>query len=295
MTKTIGVIGLGRVGLTVAKTYLATGYQVYGFDTDKSVMNKLVDLGGKSLDKPNQVWSYTSMVLVLVLKDEQVIEVIEGEDGLLTKPRPDGTVVGMSTINRKSVIQVAEKCHRRKLRFVDCPFTGGPARVPKGNLTLIAAASAETLEAVREDLSVIGNIVIAGEEAGYGQAIKHCNQLLVAATHAATMEVITLARKLDLEVGTVCEVLASGIAGSEYFSLLSKSVLQGTPSPGGLGQMCKDVSIVAKTTTEQKMAALVASATAQYFSKAEVLKMQHLEGADLIEVVESWPYAKDQR
>ena len=294
MTKSIGVIGLGRVGLTVAQAYLAAGYQVYGYDIDKSVNNKLVGLGGHSLTKPNQVWDHTDVVLVLVLNDEQVIEVIQGQHGLLTNPRFDGTIIGMSTINRKNVMQVASRCEEHQVKFVDCPFTGGPARVPQGNLTLIAAAPPEILEEVREHLEVIGKIVVAGETAGLGQAIKHCNQLLVGATHAATMEVVTLARKLELDVDTVCEVLSNGIAGSEYFRLLSNSVLKATPSPGGLGQMCKDVSIVAKTTTEQEMAALVASATARYFAKAEQLNMQSMEGAGLIEVVEGWPWDQNQ-
>ncbi len=293
MTKKIGVIGLGRVGLVVVETYLNTGYQVYGYDIDKSKIDKLIDLGGKPLNNPSQVWDHTNTVLMLVLNDEQVVDVIQGEQGLLTNPRPNGTIVGMSTINRNCVEQVASKCDEHQVNFVDCPFTGGPARVPQGDLTLITAGLPTTLEVVKEDLAVIGKMVVAGDKPGYGQAIKHCNQLLVGVTHAATMEVITLARKLDLDVETVREVLSSGIAGSDYFGLLSKSVLEGTPSPGGLGQMCKDVSIVAKTATEQKVAALVAAAAAQYFGKAEHLKMQHLEGADLMEVVENWPFAKD--
>ena len=293
MTRKIGVIGLGRVGLVVVETYLNAGYRVYGYDIDQSKIDMLVGLGGKPLNHPSQVWEYTSTVLVLVLNDEQVTDVIQGQLGLLTSPRPNGTIVGMSTINRNCVEQVASKCQEHQVNFVDCPFTGGPARVPKGDLTLIAAGLSTILEEVRQDLEVIGRIVVAGDKPGYGQAIKHCNQLLVGVTHAATMEVINLARKLDLDLETVCEVLSSGIAGSEYFRLLSKSVLQGTPSPGGLGQMCKDVSIVAKTATEQKVAALVAAAAAQYFGKAEHLKMQHLEGADLMEVVASWPFAKD--
>ena len=119
-----------------------------------------------------------------------------------------------------------------------------------------------------------------------GQAIKHCNQLLVAATHAATMEVITLARRLGLNPALVSQVVGSGIAGSDYFRLLSESVLEKTPSPGGLGQMCKDVSIVVNTAREVKMPAHVVTAASQYFLVAEALGMQAREGADLIEVVE---------
>jgi 3-hydroxyisobutyrate dehydrogenase-like beta-hydroxyacid dehydrogenase len=84
----------------------------------------------------------------------------------------------------------------------------------------------------------------------------------------------------------VCQVVGSGIAGSDYFRLLAESVLKKTRSPGGLGQMCKDLAIVANTAREAKMPALVATAAAQYFLAAEAMGMHGREGADLIEVVE---------
>ena len=151
------------------------------------------------------------------------------------------------------------------------------------------------LASVSPILEVIGNIVKAGDKPGLGQAIKHCNQLLVGATHAATMEVITLARKLGLDPGLVCRVIASGIAGSDYFRLLSESVLEGKPSPGGLGQMCKDISIVVNTARAVKMPAYVATAAFQYFLGAEALGMEDCEGADLIEVVERVAGKKDHQ
>ena len=80
--------------------------------------------------------------------------------------------------------------------------------------------------------------------------------------------------------------LAGGIAGSDYFRLLSESVLKNKPSPGGLGQMCKDVSIVVNTVRQVNMPAYIATAASKYFSAAEDMDMSDREGADLIEVVE---------
>ena len=286
MAKSIGIIGLGRVGMAAAKAYLAAGYEVFGCDKRPEVITKFQSIGGTSLQAPAEVAQHTQTLVVLVLNDAQVIEVITGAKGLLKGIQSGATVICMSTINRSNLEAVARQCAEKQVRFVDCPFTGGPARVPTGSLTLIAAAPPDVLASVTPVLEVIGNIVHAGDQPGLGQAVKHCNQLLVGATHAATMEVITLARKLGLDPALVTEVIGSGIAGSEYFRLLSESVLQQKPSPGGLGQMCKDVSIVANTAREVKMPAYVATAASQYFLLAEALGMQDREGADLIEVVE---------
>jgi 3-hydroxyisobutyrate dehydrogenase-like beta-hydroxyacid dehydrogenase len=285
-SKNLGIIGLGRVGIPAVKAYIENGYNVYGYARRPEVIAEFEELGGIHKPSPAIVGEFCPTIIVLVLNDQQVIDVIAGENGILKGIKPDSTIINMSTINRYNLQLVSKQCADRNIGFVDCPFTGGPARVPSGSLTLIAAAPPDLITAVTPILDVIGNVVHVGNEPGLGQAVKHCNQLLVGATHAATMEVITLARKLNLDASLVCKVIGSGIAGSDYFRLLSESVLDNKPSPGGLGQMCKDVSIVSNTVDEVKMSAYIAKAAAKYFKLAEDWGMQNMEGADLIQIIE---------
>jgi 3-hydroxyisobutyrate dehydrogenase-like beta-hydroxyacid dehydrogenase len=287
MSKKIGIIGLGRVGLPAAKAYISAGYQVYGYDKLPEVKITFEKLGGIHLESAGMVAEKSDIILIMVLNDEQVIDVISGYQGLLKKATGDTVIVCMSTINRVNLESQAKSCQEKEIGFLDCPFTGGPARVPAGNLTLIAAGPDNLVTRVKPHLEVIGNIIHAGKNPGMGQAVKHCNQLLVGVTHAATMEVFTLANKLGLDASLVSKVIASGIAGSDYFRLLSDSILKKNPSPGGLGQMCKDVAIVVNTTKEVKMPAYTASGASKYFAMAEARGMQDREGADLIEIVES--------
>jgi 3-hydroxyisobutyrate dehydrogenase len=287
MSEKIGIIGLGRIGLPAAKAYISAGYQVYGYDKLPEVKRTFEKLGGINLGSPAMVAEKTNTILIMVLNDEQVIDVISGDNGLLNKATEDTVIICMSTINRENLILLARSCHEQNIGFLDCPFTGGPARIPAGNLTLIAAGPDDLVSRVKSHLEVIGNITYAGINPGMGQAVKHCNQLLVGVTHAATMEVITLARKLGLDATLVSEVIASGIAGSDYFRLLSDSVLKKDPSPGSLGQMCKDIAIVVNTTKEVGMPAYTAVGTSKYFTMAESRDMLNREGADLIEIVES--------
>ncbi len=286
MNEKIGIIGLGRVGMPASKAYINAGYTVYGNARRQAVIAGFESIGGIHLASPDEVARHVDIVLVLVLNDEQVLDVIAGKQGLLKGLNPGATIVCMSTINRKNLEYVAQLCADKKVGFIDCPFTGGPARVPNGSLTLIAAAPLELIKTLTPVLNVIGKIVHVGDQPGLGQAVKHCNQLLVGATHAATLEVIVLARKLGLNTDKVCQVIGGGIAGSDYFRLLSESVLTKKPSPGGLGQMCKDMSIVVNTAHAVNMPAYVATAAAQYFLTGEAQGMHDMEGADLIRVVE---------
>lgn len=272
--------------MPVARAFINNGYRVFGCDVDPKLSNQLREFGGEPAKTPAALCETADTILILVLNDQQVKQVITGDQGILSSNIHDLTLVCMSTINRSVLEEMAAECIGRGLRFVDCPFTGGPARVHEGNLTLIAAGEPATIESVKPVLACIGNINVIGETPGLGQAVKHCNQLLVGTTHAATMEVIALSRRLGLDTKQVCKVIGDGIAGSDYFRLLSEAVLNQTPSPGSLGQMCKDVSIVKNTASEAGLAALVANAAAAYFKQAENKGMQQCEGADLIEVVE---------
>lgn len=237
MKEKIGIIGLGRCGLPAAARYVQGGYEVFGYARRPEVIKKFTAQGGVSLASPAEVTRQTDVVIVMVLNDEQVIDVVCGAGGILEGAAPGGTVICMSTINRSNLEMLADTCGQHQLLFVDCPFTGGPARVEKGTLTLIAAAPETVLEKSRAVLEVLGKITVAGPQPGMGQAVKHCNQLMVAAIHAATIELITLAEKTGVDPKIVCEVVGSGIGGNDYFRLVSRAILDHAASPGGLGQL----------------------------------------------------------
>ena len=154
-----------------------------------------------------------------------------------------------------------------------------------GTLTLIAAAAPEILEKTRPALEVIGQITLVGDQPGMGQAVKHCNQLLVTAIHAATIELITLAEKTGADPKLVCEVAGSGIGGNDYFRLLSKAILENTASPGGLGQLWKDVNIIVTTAREHNLPLLTTFSTAQYFNMAVAQGMENEDAARLIDII----------
>jgi 3-hydroxyisobutyrate dehydrogenase-like beta-hydroxyacid dehydrogenase len=287
MSETIGIIGLGRMGIVAAKKYIREGYQVTGYARRPEVIREFTSAGGISLRNSREVAEKSGKVIVYVLNDQQVMDVVTGRDGILEGCHKETRVICMSTIDKKNLEWVAGECAKRGVGFVDCPVTGGPARVEAGTLTLIVAGSKDLVEECRPLLEVQGKITYVGPKPGLGQAVKHCNQLLVATTLAATAEVITLARKEELDLRLVCQVIGSGICGSDFFRLLSSSILDHAPAPGGLGQMCKDIGLVINDSRQARIPLLVASAAYQYFLAALSLGLENAEIHDLIKVLET--------
>ena len=286
MTKKIGIVGLGRIGIPSAKAFMQAGYEVVGYARRPEVVEKFKSMGGVAASCPGEVAQKAGTVIVLVLNDSQVLEVVTGPKGILEGAGKGSLVIGMATINRENQEFVARECEAKGVGFVDSPFTGGPARVENGSLTLIVAAPSPLVEAARPVLEVIGKIVHVGEKPGIGQSVKHCNQLLVCVTHAAVMETIQMARKLGLDPKVVCDIVGKGIGGSDYFRLLSRSILERTPSPGGLGQLAKDLGIVINTSRNARLPLPVTSAAYQYFLSALSLGMENMDGADSMRVLE---------
>lgn len=282
----VGIIGLGRVGMPSARKFLRDGFAVIGYDVRAEALEALKEDGGEAAEHPKAVAQKADMVFIIVLSDQQAIEVVAGRNGIMEGASANTTIVVMSTINRKSLESMAELCAKKKVSLIDCPFTGGPARVEQGTLTLIVATASQLVEKARPLLEILGRINHVGESPGMGQSIKHCNQLLVCVTHAAVMETILMAKKMGLDLRVVCEIVGNGIGGSDYFRLLSKSVLDKTLSPGGLGQMCKDIGLVVQSARSLKLPLYVTTSAYQYFLAAEALEMQDRDGAELLRVVE---------
>jgi 3-hydroxyisobutyrate dehydrogenase-like beta-hydroxyacid dehydrogenase len=293
MDETVGIIGLGRMGLPAGKLLLAKGYTVVGYDHYEAPKDRLVKAGGIAVSDAKTVAEKAKTVIVFVLNDDQVKEVVEGANGLLAGANEKTCIICMSTIRKASLESVAARCAEKNVGFIDCPCTGGPARADNGTLTLIAAGKTEFLNRCRHIMENLGAIVHVGEVPGMGQATKHCNQLLVSVTHAAVMELILMARRAGLDERQVCEVIGSGVAGSDYFRLLSSSVIDDTDAPCSMGLMCKDSNIVVDSGRSMKLPLLATSAANQYFLAAESLGLESEEASVLMKVVERFSQPTD--
>jgi len=285
MMQSVGIVGLGRMGMPAAKVLLNAGYDVIGYDIRKDALDELISIGGIGVKDYKAMAEKVQTVIVFVLDDAQVIEVVTSHNGLLAGSNENSIIICMSTINKHSLEQTALQCVKSNVGFVDCPCTGGPEGIENGSLIMIAAAPDNLLDKCRPILENMGKIVKVGENPGLGQAVKHCNQLLVATTHAAIMEIFLMAQKGGLNLNRVCEVLGSGSAGSSFFRVTSKSILEKTPHQGKLGQLGKDIDIVINSGRELKIPLLVATAAYQYFLAAESLGFKDEESSELIKVV----------
>ncbi len=193
--RTIGVIGLGDMGIGIARNLLAGGFPTVGFDLRSECLSLLAEAGGVPARDCAEVGARSDALFVMVLNGHQAREVLLGPSGALEGLSRGSTVIVTATILPEEVRCLEAPLARGGVSLVDSPVSGGKTGAESGTLTLMTAARPEVLDANRDALDAISKSVFhVGEEIGQGQTVKAALQALIGCTFAATFESLVLAR-----------------------------------------------------------------------------------------------------
>ena len=105
--KRLGVAGLGDMGLAMARCLLTAGYPVTGYDVRAERVELLEAAGGRGADTPAAVGRASDVVIVMVFNGQQVLQSLQGADGLAAGMAPGRTVIITSTIEPREVRRAA--------------------------------------------------------------------------------------------------------------------------------------------------------------------------------------------
>ncbi|UCF99445.1 MAG: NAD(P)-dependent oxidoreductase [Spirochaetaceae bacterium] len=266
--KRVGIVGLGDMGIGLAKNLLKSGFDLTGFDIREDRRQQLVDLGGKAAGNCREVAAAAVAVFVMVLNGDQVKEVILGESGLLEALTPGSTIIITATIHPSEIREVELPIVAKGVNLIDSPVSGGKSGADNGTLTLMAAAKKEVLDDCRDVLEAIGqNIFHVGEQIGTGQTVKASLQALIGASYTAIFESLVLGVKAGVKAETLYEVYSTSAVASPLFKNCAKLIMErrfkGTGSH--MGTMYKDISISMKMAKEQGAAMFTAAAAYELF------------------------------
>jgi 3-hydroxyisobutyrate dehydrogenase len=195
MMQTIGFIGLGHMGGSMAANLAAKGFAVRAFDLSEEALVKAVEAGCTGVTSAADAASGADAVVTMLPAGKHVREVYES--ALLETPR-ETLLIDCSTIDVATAKQVAQMAADRGLVAVDAPVSGGIAAANAGTLTFMVGGSEEAFARARPILAAMGKAVIHAGTNGAGQSAKVCNNMILAATMVATGEAFALAEKLGL-------------------------------------------------------------------------------------------------
>jgi 3-hydroxyisobutyrate dehydrogenase len=188
----VGLVGLGNLGLPLACTLLRAGWDLTVLDALPERAQPLVDRGAHAAKTASDLADRDVLVLV-VPDDAAVVEILDGPDGYLAAGPPGRAVVVHSTVLPETAQRLAGVAAEHGIHLVDAPVSGGAERAESGTLAVMAGGDDAAVVHVRPLLDAVGDPVLHVGPAGAGAATKLANQLTMFANLAGVYEAIDLA------------------------------------------------------------------------------------------------------
>ena len=213
--KKVGVIGLGNMGMGMAKNLIKSGFSVIGFDLDDKRLRKLKENGGSTATSTVQVGKETDAVFVMVMNGKQVKAVVAD---LATGLKDRGTIILTATITPEEAQEAYSIADIEGVAMLDSPVSGGMDGAHNGTLTLMTAGKKSVFDDCIKILEAVSsNIFHVGEEIGEGQTVKASLQAFIGASFTAIFESLVLGSKAGIKGQTLYDVFSASGVGSPLF------------------------------------------------------------------------------
>ena len=267
----IGFIGLGAMGLPMAKRVLAGGYQLLTtVHRRREPAEELVSLGAEIRGTPAEVAREASAVITIVPADAELRETIFGDGGLARGFSPGKVLVDMTTATALTLAEVETGLKALGVRVLDAPVSGGTVGAANGTLTIMAGGDADLLETWRPLLETMGNNIVHVGGVGQGKVVKMVNQMM-AATHLLSMaEAFALGIRCGADPHVLYKVIKDSSGYSRMMDLrLPGFLFEGAFQPGfKLDLMKKDLNLGLDSAQAVGIPLLLGSTAAQVFAAA---------------------------
>jgi 3-hydroxyisobutyrate dehydrogenase-like beta-hydroxyacid dehydrogenase len=249
----VGFIGLGSMGLPLARHALQAGHTVAVYNRTRARVEALRPLKPTVADTPAVAAQRAEVLITMVADDAALEAVMLGESGAITA-LPRGAVhVSMSTISPMLSRFLGERHRTAGQSYVAAPVFGRPEAAEAGKLWIVAAGPREAIARCRPLLDVLGQgVLLAGDEPARANVIKLAGNFLLAAAIEAMGEAFALARKYDIAPADLLEIVNGHLFRSPIYENYGKLIADQRYEPPGfkLRYGLKDVRLALATAEE---------------------------------------------
>ncbi len=243
--KNVSFIGLGVMGYPMAGHLQNKGYNVTVYNRTTAKAEKWVEEYKGSMAKtPGEASQNSEIVFMCVGRDEDIIEVMEGDNGILSKVTEGSIIVDHTTASAEIARNYYQKLKDKKLSFLDAPVSGGQAGAENGVLSIMIGGDEKDYNTVKPVLTSYGKAVELIGPSGSGQIAKMINQICIAGLVQGLSEAMAFGKKSNVDMEKVLSVISKGAAQSWQMENRYRTMLDGKFDYGfAVDWMRKDLSI----------------------------------------------------
>ena len=239
----VAFLGLGIMGSRMAANLCRAGVEVHAWNRTRARAEELAaEHGAIVADSPAAAAAATGVVITMVVDAPQVEDVLFGGEGAADGLPEGGLVADMSTIAPTASRAIAARLSERGIAFLDAPVTGSKPKAEDGTLTIMGGGDAAEFERMRPLFEAMGKLVLHVGPQGHGSMVKLINNTIAAVNTAAIAEGFALARRAEVDLDKLIEVVGAGSGASAMLDLKAGPMIERDYEPlFKLGHMLKDV------------------------------------------------------
>ncbi len=229
---TLGFIGIGVMGKSMASNLLDGGYTLHIYNRTKAKADELISKGAVWQNSPSEIAAAVDIIITMIGYPKDVEEIYLGNDSLLHAAKRGSVVIDMTTSSPQLAVRIYAEAKNLGISALDAPVSGGDIGAKAGSLSIMVGGDQETFDGVRPLFEIMGENIVFQGKAGSGQHCKMANQIAVASTLMGVCEALGYAEKAGLNPETVLESIEAGAAGSWALSNLAPRMIKGDFEPG---------------------------------------------------------------
>jgi len=266
----VAVIGLGSMGMGAALSLLRAGHAVTGIEPRAEARDAFTKAGGAAVARGADLPQGTEAAVIFTVNAAQARAAIFGPEGAAPRLAPGAVLIVSATMAPADARDLAAETTARGFLYVDAPVSGGAARAKEGQLTLMAAGSAEAMAKAKPALDAIATKVwVLGETPGQGATMKVVHQLLAGVHIAVAAEAMALGIKAGIAPERLFEIVTNAAGNSWMFENRMPHVLAADTTPhSAVNIFVKDLGLVGDLAREVAAPTPLAAMAHQLFVSA---------------------------
>jgi 3-hydroxyisobutyrate dehydrogenase-like beta-hydroxyacid dehydrogenase len=244
---TVGVVGLGNMGLPMAQHLLAAGFKVRGYDVRSEAVDALTHSGGTAAASPADAATDAAVVITSLASVAALEEVVGGPDGLANADRTGLIVIETSTLQLPVKDEAARVLGEAGMVVLDCPLSGTASQMRERDIAVYASGDPEVIESCHDVLAAFSRVQYQVGPYGNGMRLKLVANLLVTIHHTAAAEALVLAGRAGLDQAMALRALSDGAGTSRMLEVRGPMMVAGDFSQANmrLEIFQKDLDLIA--------------------------------------------------
>jgi putative dehydrogenase len=258
----VGLVGIGRMGLPIARHLLQAGVRVLGYK--RSSLQEFLAAGGEAKASPAEVFAQARVVFTSLPDDAAIETVVNGPNGFLSSNARDRIVVDLSTTRLAARMRFGEMLRDRGSTLLDCPISGIPIVVERRKAVLLASGERAAYDSVETLLRMVSENVFYLGPFGSGTKAKYIANYLLTVHVAAAAEAVAMAERSGLDVTQALATFAQGAGGSLQLTQRGARMVSGAyrPAPATLDDLIRVLGLISEFADSLGLrSALLATAT----------------------------------